>query len=94
MLTVSFLQVRAAQRLANMTPDDLLLEVLRMSREIDANINDLKHTQKTVGILLFKLGQSFRGGAGRKESDGAGLPARFSSGLNFSAAEQSEDTSE
>ena len=87
-------KVRAAQKLTNMSPNDLLLEVLRMSREIDENISDLKHTQKTVGILLFKLGQSFsKGGTGRKESEGT-LPARFSSGLNFSAAENTEDSSD
>ena len=87
-------RVREAQRITSMSPNELLLEVLKMSRTIDDNISEMKNTQKTVGILLFKLGQSVaRGGVSHKDSD-LRSPTRFSSGLNFSAAENSEESSE
>lgn len=51
-------QVRRAQNLKNMSSMDMLNEIIRMSRAIDANIRDLRKTQKTVGLLLFKLGHN------------------------------------
>ena len=46
-----------------MSPSQLLIEVLRVSRQVSTQLEEVKKTQKKVGLLLNKLGQNVTQGA-------------------------------
>lgn len=98
-----FKEVRRARLYSEMQPHQLMLEVVRLSREMKEGLSELKKTQKTVGILLYKLGQvaTANGGAAAPEAGvshwGEGLSALLRESVRFSAddrAEASDDEEE
>ncbi len=88
-----FKDVRRAQSYYEMKPAELLMEVLRMSQETNEKLGELKRTQRTLGLLLYKLGQSVT-----RDSSHANAPvqsARFSATtLNFSGAQEDDEGSD
>jgi voltage-gated potassium channel len=83
-----FKDVRKAQSYYEMKPAELLMEVLRMSQETNEKLRELKRTQRTLGLLLYKLGQSVT----RDNTLNAPVrDGRFSAtSLNFSGAQEDE----
>ena len=76
--------MRRAYSYLNKKPHELLLEVVRLSSEMNEKVADLRKTQKTIGILLHKLGQTAANNHSTVSDGSVGPGGRLSTGLNFS----------
>ncbi len=92
-----FKALRKAEAYAVLKPNQLLMEVLRISQETNAKLAELKRTQRTVGLLLFKLGQSVTRevATGAPSTSPTQSSGRYSSPvLNFSGAQEDDEGSD
>lgn len=66
-------EVKNAARLATDSHAELLVKVFQLSQELNIRVGEMTEAQRTLGILLYKLGKT-------KTSDGVGIPHRFTRG--------------
>lgn len=50
--------VQSALRLRELSANEVLLRVFALSQDMNVKMHELRKAQKTLGILLFKLGKS------------------------------------
>lgn len=51
-------ELRSAARLGDCSQSELLVKVFQLSQELNLEMGEIRKTQKTLGILLYKLGKT------------------------------------
>lgn len=63
-------EVKSAARLRDYSHSELLIKVFQMSQELNSRMGEMRKTQKTLGILLYKLGKTAMYGSRPSNSSG------------------------